>query len=104
MRESIALSQRALAGSTPRRVIAHVAKLRKQAARDRHDLAQIEALSLPEAAQFVRDRAAQGESVRIAAEGKKAAAQARAAKLGRFASPSTNSQRPGLERDFGRSL
>ena len=104
MRESIALSQRALGGSTPSRVVAHAAKLRKQAARDRYDLAQIETMSLHEAAQFVRDRAAQAESVRIAAEGKKAAAQARAAKLGRFASPSTNSQRPGLQRDFGPSL
>ncbi|MFT4233707.1 MAG: AAA family ATPase, partial [Microbacterium sp.] len=104
MRESVALSQRALGGSTPSRVIAHVAKLRKQVERDRRALAQIEALSLPEAVHFVRDRAAKAESARIAAEGKKAAAQARAAELGPFASLSANSRRPRLERDFGPSL
>ncbi|MFT4306018.1 MAG: hypothetical protein QM604_03910 [Microbacterium sp.] len=105
LRESVALSHpRTLAGSTPSRVIAHAAKYRKQAERDRRDLARIVALSLPGAVHFVRDRAAQAESARIAAEGKKAAAQARAAKLDPFASPSTNSRRPRPERDFGPSL
>lgn len=44
MRESIALSQLALGGSIPSRVITHAAKLRKQVERDRRDLARIEAL------------------------------------------------------------
>lgn len=56
MRQSIALSQRALGNFTASRVIAHAAKLRKQAERDRRDPARIEVLPVTDAAQFVRER------------------------------------------------
>ncbi|MBN9151227.1 MAG: AAA family ATPase [Micrococcales bacterium] len=98
MRESIALSQRALAGSTPSRVIAHAAKLRKQAERDRRDLARIEALPVTEAAQYARELAARDEAERQTAERARAAREARAAQLGHYR-PSTDHGRTGPERD-----
>lgn len=85
MRESIALSQRALGNSTPSRVIAHAAKLREQAERDRSDLARIEALPVLEAAQLVSELTARAEAERQAAERAQAAREARAAQLGGFA-------------------
>ncbi|GAA1557652.1 MobF family relaxase [Brevibacterium picturae] len=77
---------------------------RTRAEQARDDLAQIEALPLDQAAQLVRDRAAQTEMERIAAEQVKVAAKARAAKLARFPSPSSEHRRSGPERDFGPSL
>ncbi len=50
------------------------------------------------------DRAAQAEWERITAEQAKAVAAARAAKLARFASPSSDHRRTGPERDVGPSL
>ncbi|MGD9430810.1 MobF family relaxase [Arthrobacter russicus] len=97
MRESIALSQRALAGSTPSRVIAHAAKLRKQAERDRGDLARIEALPVTEAAQLVRELTARAEAAQEVAERARAARDARAARLEPFR-PSTGHGRTGPER------
>ncbi|MFV0374853.1 MobF family relaxase [Microbacterium sp.] len=97
MRESIALSQRALGGSTPSRVIAHAAKLRKQADRDRRDLARIEALPVTEAAQLGRELTARAEVAREAAERARAARVARAAQLEPFR-PSTGHGRTGPER------
>lgn len=81
LRESIALSQRSLAGSTPSRAVAHAAKLRKQAERDRHDLARLEALPVTEATQFVRELTARAEAEREAAERARAAREARAAQF-----------------------
>lgn len=97
MHESIALSQRALAGSTPSRVIAHATKLRKQAERDRRDLARIEALPVTEAAQYVRELAARDDAERQAAERARAAREARAAQLEPFR-PATGHDRTGPER------
>ena len=97
LRESIALSQRALAGSTPSRVIAHAAKLRKQAERDRRDLARIEALPVTEAAQLVRELTARAEAEREAAERARTAREARAAQLEPFR-PSPGQGRTGPER------
>ncbi|MGB3376460.1 MAG: TrwC relaxase, partial [Microbacterium sp.] len=98
MRDSIALSQRALGGSTPSRVIAHAAKLRKQAERDRRDLARIEALPVTEAAQYLRELAARDEAERQAAESARAAREARAAQLDGF-QPSRTHDRTGSQRD-----
>ena len=98
LRESIALSQRALAGSTPSRVIAHAAKLRKQAERDRRDLARIEALPVAAAAQYVRELTARDEAERQAAGRAQAAREARAAQLGRYR-PSRDHGRTGPGRD-----
>ncbi|PJJ55383.1 MobF family relaxase [Compostimonas suwonensis] len=97
LHESIAMSQRALGGSTPSRVIAHAAKLRKQAERDRHDLARIEALPVTEAAQYVRELTARAEAEREAAERARAAREARAAQLEQFP-PSPGHDRTGPER------
>ena len=77
-------------------------RTRAQQARD--DLARIEALPIGEAARLVRDRGAQAEWERITAEQAKAVAAARAAKLARFASPSSDHRRTGPERDVGPSL
>ncbi|WOF22567.1 hypothetical protein N8K70_14385 [Microbacterium betulae] len=82
MRESIALSQRALGGSTPSRVIAHAVELRKQSERDRRALARSEALPVAEAAQLVRELAARDEAERQALERAQAARQKRIAQLG----------------------
>lgn len=101
LRESIALSHRALAGSTPSRVIAHAAQLRRQAERDRRDLARIEALPVTEAVQYVRDLAARAEAERQAAERAQAAREKRAAQLGR-SQPSSDHGRTGPERDARR--
>lgn len=84
--------------------IQRVADWRTRAQQARDELAQIEALPISEAAQLVRDRTAQAELERIAAEQAKAAAAARAAKLARFPSPSSDHRRSGPERDFGPSL
>lgn len=97
MRESIAMSQRALGGSTPSRVIAHAARLRKQAERDRRDLARIEALPVTEAAQYVRELTARADAAREAAERARAARDARAAQLEQFR-PSPGHGRTGPER------
>lgn len=102
LRESIALSQRALAGSNPSRVIAHAAKLRKQAERDRCDLARIEALPVTEAALYARELAVRDKAERQAAERAQAARKARAAQIGRYRSSSEHG-RTGPERD-ARSL
>jgi len=98
LRESIALSRRALAGSTPSSVIAHAAKLRKQAERDRHDLARIEALPVTEAVQYVRDLAARNEVEREVAQRAPAAREKRATQLDR-SRPSHDRDRPGPHRD-----
>ncbi|MDQ1204609.1 hypothetical protein [Microbacterium sp. SORGH_AS_0862] len=98
LRESIALSQRALAGSTPSRVIAHVAKLRTQAERDRRNLERIEALPVTEAVQYVREFTARTEAERQTAERAQAAREARAAQLGHY-QPSIGHGRTGPVRD-----
>lgn len=96
MRESIALSQRALGGSTPSRVIAHAVKLRTQAGRDRRDFARIEALPVIEAAQLVRELTAGAEAEREAAEHARAVREARAAQLEQVR-PTTGHDRTGPE-------
>jgi len=57
-----------------------------------------------EAAQLVRVRSALAKAERIAADQVKAAVEARAVRLARFSSPSTDHRRSGPEHDFGRSL
>lgn len=104
LREATALSQRAREGSTPGRVIAHAAKLRKQAERDRRNLMRIETLPLSEAAEVVRKLAARAEAEREAAERARAAREARAAQLDQFRLRSTSRHRTGPERDFGPSV
>ena len=62
-----ALRQSIGGGYLPSGLQARAAQLRAHAQRARHDLAQIEALPSAEAAQLIRDRAAQAEAERIAA-------------------------------------
>ncbi|MFT4122281.1 MAG: hypothetical protein QM635_00440 [Microbacteriaceae bacterium] len=97
LREETALRRRTIGDARPSSIAARAATLRKQAEQDRRDLAQIEALPLREAAQLVHERAAQAEAARLAAEREKAAAEARAAKLGHFPS-TTTTRRTGPER------
>jgi hypothetical protein len=79
-REYVALSHRILGNRHPNVVAARIERLRNQVAQDRGYLAQLDALPPLEAAQLVRERAAQVEAQRLAAE-EAPAAQARAALL-----------------------
>jgi hypothetical protein len=72
---------------------------RAAAWRTRAQQARIESLPITEAAQLLRDRAASAELERIAVAQAKAVAVARAAKLARFPSPSSDHRRSGPERD-----
>lgn len=96
--EATALSQHALAGSTPSRVIAHATTLRKQAERDRRDLTRIEALPITEAAQLAAALAARAQAEREAAERARAARAAREAHLDYYR-PSRGHSRTAPERD-----
>ncbi|PDQ34205.1 MAG: hypothetical protein B5766_12175 [Candidatus Lumbricidophila eiseniae] len=103
LRESVALRRQVLGSATPSTVSARAAGWRARAEQARHDLAQIEALPVAEAAQLVGELAARAEAERQAAERAQAAREARAAQLGR-SRPSSDHGRTGLERDFGPSL
>lgn len=101
--ETGALYVRVLAQTTPTGLARAAAKLRRQAERDRADLAQIQALPIPEAAQLARQRAAQAEAARAAAEQAQAALVARAAGLGR-STAQAGQERIAPQKDFGPSL
>ncbi|HEX4443871.1 MAG TPA: MobF family relaxase [Galbitalea sp.] len=89
----------------PSAVEARAAGWRKRADHARHDLAEIEALPVIDAAQLIRDRAARAETARAAAQRAQAARDAaRAAKLARFRSSSIDVERPGPGRDRGIGL
>lgn len=102
--ETDALHRRTLTRTTPTGLARGAAKLRRQAEQDRTDLARIEALPIPEAAQLARERAMQIDAERIAAEQAKDALDARAKQLGSAPTPRPDSGRRGPECDFGPSL
>lgn len=103
MRESAALHRQVLGSATPSTASTRAADWRARAEQARHDLTEIEALPVAEAAQLVRERAARAEAERQAAERAQAVREARAAQLGR-SRPSSEHGRTGPERDFGPSL
>lgn len=81
-REHTALYERLLGNRRPDAVAARVKNLREQATRDRRYLSQLDALPPDEAVQLVRERAAQDEAHRLAAEEARGAAEALAKRLG----------------------
>jgi hypothetical protein len=88
----------------PSTVEAHAVQWRTRGEQARGDLAEIEALPVTEAARYIRDRAAQTDAERAAAERAQIARDARAAKLARFRRPSIDHGRPGPGRDHGLGL
>jgi hypothetical protein len=86
-------------GYLPSSLRARVTELRSHAQQTRLDLAEIEALPVTEAAQLIRDRAAQAEAERVA----EATRLARGADPGRWHSPAPVYP-PYPERGFGPSL
>jgi hypothetical protein len=98
------LRQRIYGNQRPNDPAARAAGWRDLAQEARRDLAQIESVPVAEAAQLVRVRSALAKAERIAADQVKAAVEARAVRLARFSSPSTDRGRSGPEHDFGRSL
>ncbi|RQP10995.1 MAG: hypothetical protein EAS51_07100 [Microbacteriaceae bacterium] len=103
LRESTALRRQLLGSATPSTAATCATGRRARAEQARHDLAQIEALPVTEAAQLVRELAARAEAERQTAERAQAAREARAAQLGP-SRPSSEHGRTGSERDFGPSL
>ncbi|HWL01684.1 MAG TPA: MobF family relaxase [Microbacteriaceae bacterium] len=103
LRESTGLRLKVLGSATPSTASTRAAGWRARAEQARHDLAQIEALPVTDAVQYVRELAARAEAERQAAERAQAAREARAAQFGR-PRPSTDHGRTGPERDFGPSL
>ena len=93
-----AVLQRSI-GEWPRSIEARATDLRKGLEQACRALTEIEALPVPDAAQLIRDIAAQAEAERAV----QAARRARAAERRRWPSPSPE-YGPGLERDFGPSL
>ncbi|MFV0432875.1 MAG: MobF family relaxase [Leucobacter sp.] len=86
-RERTVLHERLLGNLRPSEIAARVKDLREQATRDRRYLRQLDVLTLDEAVQLVRERAAQDEAHRLAAE----------------RAPRTAGSRDAhYERDFGR--
>jgi len=98
------LRQRIYGNQRPNDPAARAAGWRDLAQEARRDLAQIESVPVAEAAQLVRVRSALAKAERIAADQVKAAVEARAVRLARFSSPSTDRRRSGPGHDFGRSL
>jgi len=98
LRESTGLRQRVLGSESPSTASTHAAGWRARAEQARQDLAQIEALPVTEAAQYVRELAARAEVERRVAERAQAAREKRAAQLGRYR-PSSDHGRTGPERD-----
>ena len=86
-------------GYLPSSLRARVTELRGQAQQSRDTLTEIEALPVTEAAQLIRDRAAQAEAEKVV----EAAGRARAAQARGLSSP-TPVYYPGPQRDFGPSL
>jgi hypothetical protein len=103
-REAAALHGRVFAGTTPSTLARGAAKLRQQADRDRADLFQLEGLPIGEAAKLVRQRIAQAEAERAAAEQAQAAIEARAALLGRTPTRRPDEGRGRPERGIWPSL
>ncbi|PJJ63690.1 MobF family relaxase [Compostimonas suwonensis] len=93
LRESTGLRRKVLGSAAPSAAITRASGWRARAEQARLDLAQIEALPVTEAAQYVRDLAARAEAERV-----QAAREKRAAQLGRYR-PSTDHGRTGPERD-----
>ncbi|MDM4763224.1 hypothetical protein QT381_09420 [Galbitalea sp. SE-J8] len=98
LRESTVLRRKVLGSATPSTARTRAAGLRARAEQARRDLAQIEALPVTEAVQYVRELAARARAEREIAERARAAREARAAQLGRFR-PSSDHGRTGPERD-----
>jgi hypothetical protein len=99
LHESAVLHRQLLGSGTPRTASTRATQWRTRAEQGKRDLAEIEALPVTEAAQLVRERAAQAEAEREAAERVQAARNARAAKLHTFRSPSTGHGITRQERD-----
>jgi hypothetical protein len=97
LHESAALHREVLGSATPSTASTRAAQWHSRADQARHDLAQIEALPLTEAAQRVRDRAARAEVEKEAAAHALAAHDTRATNLDHWRSPSTGHTRPGPE-------
>jgi len=98
LRESTGLRLKVLGSATPSTASTRAAGWRARAEQARHDLAQIEALPVTEAVQYVRERAARAEAERQAAERTRAAREKRAAQLGQYR-PSSDHGKTGPERD-----
>lgn len=97
LRESTVLRRKVLGSATPSAASTRAAGWRTRAERARHDLAQIAALPVTEAARYVRELAARAEAERQAAERAQAAREKRAAQLGRYR-PASDYGRKGPER------
>ena len=102
--ERASLRQRIYGNQRPNDPAARAAGWRDLAQGARRDLAQIGSVPVAEAAQLVRVRSELAKAERIAADQVKAAVEARAVRLARFSSPSTDRRRSGPEHDLGRSL
>ena len=99
MREFAALHRQVLGSATPSTASTRATQWRTRADLARHDLAEIEALPVTEAAQLVRERAARAQAEKEAAGPAQVAHDARARKIRSFRSPATGHTRPGPERD-----
>ncbi|UGS27810.1 AAA family ATPase [Microbacterium resistens] len=99
-RERAALYERVLENRRTDAVAARVKNLREQATRDRRYLTQLDALRPNEAVQLVRERAAQEEAQRLAAERARQIAGSRDAPYERDFGRRTN----GARRDDGRRM
>ncbi|WP_075201064.1 MobF family relaxase [Leucobacter celer] len=92
-RERTALYERVLEDRRPDAAAARVKNLREQATRDRHYLAQLDALPSVEAVQLIHERAVHVEALRLAAEGSRRTSEAHAKGF----------DTPGYERNRDRS-
>ncbi|WP_447588421.1 MobF family relaxase [Microbacterium lacticum] len=98
LRESVALRRQVLGSATPSTASTRAAVWRSRAEQARHNLAQIEALPVTEAAQYVRELAARAAAEREAAERARAAREKRAAQLDHYRLSSDHG-RTGPQRD-----
>lgn len=102
-RERADLRRQVLGDRAPSSTQAQAVRWRAQAEAARHNLAEVEALPITEAARLLRDRAARATAERTASEPATAATQAPVAEPDRWYSPSPG-HRPSRERDLGPSL
>ncbi|TFD46365.1 hypothetical protein E3T55_17290 [Cryobacterium frigoriphilum] len=97
--ERAALRRRILGNLTPSTAEARAVQWRGHADQARHDLAEIEALPVTEAAQLIREWVARAQTEEAVAEPAQTVRDARAAKLGQFHAQSIDQGRTGPERD-----
>ena len=102
-RERADLRRHVFGDRTPSSAQAQAVRWRARAAAARHDLAEIDALPITEAAQLLRARAARATAEPTASEPATAVTRAPAAEPDRWHSPSPG-HRPSHERDLGPSL